>query len=275
MRDGALWVAMVAAAVVVVAWGAEGLERPFVVTGIIHTSASSSPMYQLPTWESPVSIFGVEADGDVHLTLLNLVNGRSLNISLEIRAYDNESQVTGNGVGDLLSIVTQEEMDLDLDEFSWFSIWRTKQGVAVYEASTTYPFLLYFNNNTVNETDFREFNAFQVSSLRNASWDFIGDKYEDENEATVPKELASELQGVVEGIQPRLSVIETFYQTRSLAQLNISSIRDLASELYWAKSYVMLINYFGYKLEGRNVTQVAGKINKMIDAAGKTLSSLN
>ncbi|MPC28510.1 hypothetical protein E2C01_021716 [Portunus trituberculatus] len=268
MRDGVLWLVIVAVA----AWGAEGLERPFVVTGIIHTSASSSPVYQLPTWESPVSIFGVEADGDAHLTLLNLVNGRSLNISLEIRAYDNESQVTGSGVGDLLSVVTQDNIALDLDEFAWFSIWRTKQGITVYEASTTDPFLLYFNNNTVNETDFRELNAFQVSSLRNASWDFIGDKYDDENEATVPKDLKSELQAVVEGFQPRLSVIETFKKT-SLSQLDKSNIRDLASELYWAKSYLMLINYFGYKIEGRNTSEVISDINKMIDAAGDTLSS--
>ena len=253
---------------------AEGMARPFVVTDIIHTSGTSSPLFQLPTWECSLSIFGVQADGDIHLTLIHLDHGRSLNISFEIRAYDGESQVTPSWLGDLVSVVTKEEVDLSLDEYTWFSIFRSKEVVTLYSAGATQPFLVYFNNHTANETNFLEFNSFQVSSLRNASWDFIGDKYDDENEATVPQGLESELQMVVEGTESRLDVIENFIETVSVNKLKKSNIRELLSELYWIKSYMMLINYYGYSMEGRNISEQVVNMNVMIHKVNDVLTPL-
>lgn len=239
--------------------------RPFVVTSIIHTSGSTSPLFRLPTWESSLTIFGVEADGDVHINLVHPVDQQGINISLAVKEYKGESQMAANLVRDQVSVVTQESVDLSLNEFTWFSIFRTKQLVTLYNEGATQPFLLYFNNQTINETDFFEFNAFRVSSLRNASWDFIGDKYDSGNEtAVVPSGMQSELEGLVDGVASRLHLLEDFYKTRTLNTLEKSNLKVLVSQMNWMKAYLMLLNYYEYTVAGRNITKVTREINSVI-----------
>lgn len=240
-------------------------ERAFVVTSIIHTSGSASPLFRLSTWESSLTIFGVEADGDVHINLISPVDQQGINISLAVKEYNGDSQMTANLARDRVSVVTQESVDLSLNEFTWFSIFRTKHLVTIYNEGATQPFLLYFNNQTINETDFFEFNTFKVSSMRNASWDFIGDKYDSGNEAAVvPSGMQSELEGLVEGVAPRLHLLKNFYETQTLNTLGKSNLKVLVSQLNWMKAYLMLLNYYGFTVPGRNVTKETDKINSMI-----------
>lgn len=240
--------------------------RPFVVRGIMHTNGSASSSYRLPTWESSLTVFGVEAESDVHINLIHPVDKRCINISLAVQAYAKESQIAAHQLGHLVSVVTRESVDLSLDEFTWFSIFRTRDLVALYNEGATQPFLLYFNNHTINETDFLEFNMFQVYSRRNASWDFNADRLGTTNSTpVVPKGMQHELEGVVEGVGPRLSLLETFYKTHTLGNLTKSNLKVLVSELYWVKAYLKLLTHYGYNVSGRNMTEAVVGANSMIN----------
>lgn len=265
----------------------EGKLRPLQVTDDITTPAGAfpSPIYKLPTWRSSLTPFGVKADGDVHISLINLASGAHVNVSLSVSRYDRESQVTATGLGDPVAVVSLDKVHLDPTTFTWFCIFRKRHVIILVRYANPSPLLVYTQAATkqASVADFIHLTAFQVWSLADATWDFKGDHLRGTGPNPTNPLLLKEVVGVFKGVMERVLFLDEFLYTHPGIAHQPHRYRDFEDLLDDLIPYYFLLKFFGHLHDGAlkdvdttNIDNLKKRITRFKkDLSGKTCKALH
>lgn len=211
----------------------------------IHTPGTS-PWHLLPTWESSLSVFGVQADSDVHIKFISAVDDNQVVISLNVKEYDGESQMMVN-IGDSpVMLVSQENITLSPDRYTWFSTFRKESVFAIFIYGTMRPFLA-FDNESLG-LDFMNCNVFQVWSRGKATWDFRGEKYLGVTPGTIPRQpaMVAEIRGAVRGLAERITAIDFFLDHATVINMSPNVQKEFAEILDDLNPFFLMFRFHAF-----------------------------
>lgn len=222
-----------------------GRTRPQPVRDLLHTPGTSPP-YLLPTWESSLAVFGVQAESDAHIGLTNAAQSVHVVVSLNVTDLGGESQVTVSTSGAAATVVSRDSVTLSADHFIWFSVFRKESVLAVTRDGSGRPLLLYTNDSA--DLDFFSCNVFQVWSRGNATWDFRGEKYLGVTPGNVPLQPAvrAEVRGAVRGLAERIMAIDFLLDHAKVNVLPAQARQQLSQVLDDLNPFFLMFRFHGY-----------------------------
>lgn len=226
-----------------------GWMRPQPVRDLLYTPGTS-PQYLLPTWESSLAVFGVQAESDVHIRLTNEAQNVHVIISLNVTEYGGESQLTVNTSGAAVTVVSRDRVILSADHYIWFSVFRKESVFALTKDGSERPLILYSNDSA--DLDFYSCNVFQVWSRSHATWDFRGEKYLGVTPGNVPRHPAvrAEVRGAVRGLAERIMAIDFFLDQAKMIFLPAQVRQQLSEVLDDLNPFFLMFRFHGYDFVG-------------------------
>lgn len=224
-------------------------ERP---PRFLLTQGNYSRVYRLPSWESSLSLFGVQSSGQVRLALMHADTDEAP-VNITLFGPEEESEIRFNLSRSGHVLVSPHKLRLTLNKYTWFTVFRKDHVVCVFLAGKPDPFLVYEDVNS--NLQFLHYTRFQVWSERQAHWDFVGKKYKNENKSIglSEKALMEELVGIKEGLAERFALITnlvSFLQrpdiVGNLTLPDIQEVRDIGETVVPLRSilyfYAMIDN---------------------------------
>lgn len=206
----------------------------------------ASPWHLLPTWESSLTVFGVQAEGDAHIKFASEAQNLHVVVSLNATEHGSETQMTVS-TGDMaVTLVSRHNVSLSADRYTWFAVFRKESVFAVTRDGSVTPLLLYSNDSA--GLDFFTCNVFQVWSRGNATWDFRGEKYLGVTPGTVPRDPAvvAEVRGAVRGLAERIMAIDFFLDHVRVPFLPRPAHEHLTEILDDLNPFFLLFRFHGY-----------------------------
>ena len=247
----------------------EAVRRP------IHTPGTS-PWHLLPTWESSLSVFGVQADGDVHIKFISTVDDNHVVISLNVTKYEGESQMTVN-IGDSATTqVSRNNVSLSPNKYTWFSTFRKESTFALMKGGAVKPLLMYTSK--AADVDFMLCNVFQVWSRGKATWDFRGEKYLGVTPGTIPTQpaLVAEVRGAVRGVAERMLAIDFFLDHTHVPALPRHAQVQLAETLDDLNPFFLMFRFHAFDffrhlifIPKNNIQRVRNELSTILRAGRK------
>lgn len=215
------------------------------VRDLIFTPGAS-PQYLLPTWESSLAVFGVQAESDVHLKLISEAQDIHVVVSLNVTEHGGESQVTVNTSDAAVTLVSRDSVIFSADHFIWFSLFRKESVFALNRDGDEAPLLLYHNDSA--DVDFYTCDVFQVWSRGKATWDFRGEKYLGVTPGNVPRQPAveAEIRGSVRGLAERILAVDFFLDHVRVSSLPTQVRQQLSEILDDLNPFFLMFRFHGY-----------------------------
>lgn len=239
---GALLCFLFLAAAAAVRRGA-GVTESVHVTGALLTLYEASPTYLLPTWESPLTVFGVKAESDVDLMLIRPSDGAFVIISIQVSEFHGETQLT-NPVGVPITIVTRDVVTLNPYNFTWFTVFRRKNFIGLFLENEARVTLAYKQEKS--KVDFLDYTHFKVKSFYEAEWDFLGYQYPGLGKGPGYMTVVLEVQGVVKSLIHRLLTLEHVLEVKPLDRMPQTTKKAFFTHLRRAEAYIFLCRFYGF-----------------------------
>lgn len=223
--------------------GAEALP----VTGVITTLYEPSPTYLLPTWESPLTVFGVMAESDVDLILLRPADGATLTISIQVSEFGGETQVTNsrlNAGGATATLVTRDEVTLDPYNFTWLAVYRRKDFLGLFLQDEVRLVLAYTQEK--GNGNLLDYTHFIVHSYYEAEWDFLGEQYPGLGQGPGYPAVVREVQAAAKALVHRLLMLEHVLDVRPLDGMAQMARKALFAQLRRVEAFFFLCRFHGF-----------------------------
>lgn len=216
------------------------------VTGLITTLFEPSPTYLLPTWESPLSVFGIMAESDVDLILLRPSDSASLIISIQVSEFDGETQVTHfrpRG-GAQATYVTRDVITLHPYNFTWFTVYRRKDFLGLFLEDEVRLVLAYTQEE--GNGNLLDYTHFKVHSYYEAEWDFLGDHYPGLGRGPGYPAVVREVQAAAKALVHRLLMLEHVLDVKPLDSLPQATKSTFFTHLRRVEAYFFLCRFYGF-----------------------------
>lgn len=238
----ALWWCVVGGAV-----GKESTAKGVYVTDLITTLFNVSSVYQLPTWESPLTIFGVRAESDVDLILLHPYIGTNVTISIQMSEFSNETQLTnywqdpdGNE-----TVVSRDVVSLSPHNFTWFTVFRMDNFIGLFLEDEV-RLILAYTQEKGRKLNFLDYTDFRVKSYYDAVWDFLGDEYSGLGNGPGYVEVVQEVQTAAKGLVHRLLMLEHVLDVKHLNKMPQTTKKTFFTHLKRIKAFIFLCRFYGF-----------------------------
>ncbi|MPD06894.1 hypothetical protein E2C01_102726 [Portunus trituberculatus] len=239
---GAVWWC---AGVVVVA-GLAAREAAY-VTSLINTLFELSPVYKLPTWESPLTIFGVKSEGDVDLVLLHSPSGANVTISIQMSKFSGETQLTSYlpSPASSKTVVSRDMVRLNPHTFTWFTVFRRGSFIALFAEKEARLILAYTLEKDM-KLNFLDYTDFRVRSYYDAVWDFLGDQYPGLGKGPCYVEVVKEVQAAAKGLIHRLLMLEQVLDVKPLDKMPQTTKKIFLTHLQRTEAFMFMCRFYGF-----------------------------
>ena len=220
------------------------------VTDLVTTSYNPSPVYKLPTWESPLTIFGVKAESNVELVLVHPLHPSdhtNVTISIQVSKFSGETQLTHYWPGPNSSetVVSRDAVFLNPHNFTWFMMLRRDNFIGLFAEDEVRPILAYTQEKG-RKLNFLDYTDFRVQSYNDAVWDFLGSHYSGMGKGPGYVEVVKEVQAVAKGLIHRLIMIEHVLDAKPLHTMPQTTKRTFFTHLHRTKPFIFLCRFNGF-----------------------------
>lgn len=217
------------------------------VTGLITTVHSPSPVYTLPTWESPLTVFGVMAESDVDLILLHPSQATNVTISIQRSDLNSETQLTNywQDPAGSESVVTRDKVYLTPHNYTWFAVYRRDSFIGLF-AEEEVRLILAYTQEKGKKLNFLDYTEFRVQSYYDAVWDFVGSEYKGLGEGPGYPEVVREVQSAGKGLVHRLMMLEQVLDAKPLHRMPHTTKATFFAHLKRIEAYIFLCRFYGF-----------------------------
>ncbi|KAK8395127.1 hypothetical protein O3P69_006103 [Scylla paramamosain] len=232
--------------VAVVEAGTEATGEVAHVTDLINTLYDLSPVHKLPTWESPLTIFGVRAEGDVDIVFLHPSSRANVTISIQMSRFSGETQLTNywqspNGSE---TVVSRDVVYLSPHTFTWFTVFRRDSFIALYMEKEV-RLILAYTQEKGTKLNFLDYTDFRVQSYYDAVWDFLGYQYPGLGKGPGYVEVVKEVQAAAKGLIHRLLMLEQVLDAKPLDRMPQTTKKIFLTHLQRTEAFMFLCRFYG------------------------------
>ena len=235
---------------------------------------------QIPFVESRLCAISINSDRNLQLELVQVSPKYTINIDLSLSKYGNESQIDAKGMGDNVTIVTRDKLDLSVFQRQYITVFRKDNVLAVYRAGQVKPFLVYVYKGK-HKIDFGEFEVMMHRGPRGRSFIGIpsisGSGVRHKAMAKPHgKVISRELNAIKMETNKRLAIMDDFMKKVKIHKLSLDNLKTVQGILdHPVAQPLTVLDYYGIKVSDKYKTlskELFVKIRPKIKARIRKLS---